>query len=573
MLFILTILMNKDSTYTDSVKVEELGTDTIAVESLKVYPIPEIINGHTQSELDRNIYIAEEITPEIYDFYLSDAFFRTPFTFNKNGNSISISQRAMAPNYTTIFLNDHPIYEPILGYFDVNRLPTQFFERVEITRDAGHNFEGINLLSKVNRYDKPYSYLSFTTIGFNTIYNIDFTRALTKDLGFYLGGLYSNSWVLQDSLYFKLNSFYTNLYYNQFLPIRFDLVYSSNNYGAQENGNFIDVSFISGNKQHKMAIYYNSNTTTYFDTVNISSINKIKNYGFDTEIYYNPKFFEIFLNLTGLISDIATQNFGDYTRNSLSGESKLNKSYKNLTLSIANQTTLLNTKDFFNRPQFTVGYNVFDSISLRLGLGHSFREPTIFEMYAPEDTSNPDYWTRGNPDLRPEYYWTKELGIKRKKLFFNIYKADFDDFIINEQDTEGYYIPINIGSRSFVGIENYLELTLGRAISLGCSGNYLIKGDTLSRVPRNNFNLFISLKKETPRADFGLLLKGQYVAKRFDILGHELAGFSAFSLVGTIKFITLGCVLRIDNILDEGILEYPIPARNFNLSVKWEFWD
>lgn len=547
----------------------EVVMDTMGIDSAKVYEVPVIVDFHTQTELEKNFFITQEIIPELYDLYLVDVFFQTPFLLNKNNSSISISQRSSGPKHTSLFLNYHPIIEPLFGYFDLARLPIQFFENVIVDREYPNNLDIINLTSKINCYDKPFSSLKFTTMGPNTIYNIDFTRSLTSNLGFYLSGLYSNSWVKQDSLYSKINSFYTNFYYNRLMPMRLDIVYTHNYYGPYENGNFIDASLVLGSPRHKMAVYHELITTTNLRT---STINKIKNYGIRTESYYHPKNFEIFYGFTGSLSNLETESFGDHSLSFFGLWFKLNKVYKSLVFSMGNELELTDAKDFYAAPQFTLGLGIFNATYLHFSLAGNFRRPTISEMYAPPDTSKPNYWTRGNPNLNLEYYWTQEIGIKRKNLFLNLYKTDFKNLIVFAE-TSGYYIPKNIAACNLVGIENYLEVPLGLGIGIGFSSNYLVKGETQSNVPKANANLLVLLKEKYGQAFFKLMLKGQYAGRRNNISGQKLAPFTVFSIMGEIKFITLSCALRIDNILDEDIGDYPIAGRNFNLSVKWEFWD
>jgi outer membrane cobalamin receptor len=43
-----------------------------------------------------------------------------------------------------------------------------------------------------------------------------------------------------------------------------------------------------------------------------------------------------------------------------------------------------------------------------------------------------------------------------------------------------------------------------------------------------------------------------------------------------VKFMGLSIVGRVNNILDEEyafIPGYPMPPRNYDVSIKWEFWD
>lgn len=576
-IFMFIIFMNGNANLVDSTKVEELSEDTVLTDTLKKYRVPEIINFVVGPEADsgRDFYTVEEITPTIYELWLADVFFRTPFTIYNNGQSNFIYKRGEDPRHMTSLLNYHLIIQPLYGHFNLNLLPIQFFEKTILYNDHPLDNSGvINLVSKVNNYDKPFSYIYFTTGDLNTIYNIGFTRSLTSNLGFYLSGLYSSSWISQDSLYSKLNSFYTNLYYNQFIPMRFDFFYSASNYGFQENENFIDASVVFGDKNHKAVFYHNQNNATHnIDTLlNLFTSDNVKNYGLNTISYSNFKNFEAYYGIIGSLSNIKAKTFGSHSLTSLGLWGRLNKFYKELVLGLSNMV-MLNTEKFYFAPKFSLDFNILDSTYLGFSFMGGFREPSIAQLYAPADTSDPTYREKGNPNLKSEYSWIRLVGLKRENLYIYLYNTEYSNFIMTTLDNEGYYMPQNLNSWSVIGLEGFLELPISWGISVGSAGNYLFRGDSQPIIPKFNANLSVRLEKEKGRAVYNLILNDQFIGPHYDTYGKKSVQYHNISITGAIKFITLTSAVRIDNILNGTSTVYSVPPRSLNFTLKWEFWD
>ena len=86
----------------------------------------------------------------------------------------------------------------------------------------------------------------------------------------------------------------------------------------------------------------------------------------------------------------------------------------------------------------------------------------------------------------------------------------------------------------------------------------------------------ISIKRETQRFSFGFAFRNEISGLRRDMDDEEHAGFSVCSLAALLKFMSLSCVVRLNNLFDEiydYVPYYPMPGRNYDVSVKWEFWD
>lgn len=584
------ILINGDSTV----------TDTVAIDSVVVYEIPEIINFQMCDTLlpSRISCSEEDIILTGHSQNLVDALYFTPFMLHiyGYGQLNLIAHKGLDPKHTMLFLNGHKLDNPIFGYFNVTTLPVQIFESISIGGDMMTSApNSINMISRVNHYDRPFSLVNYTFGDFGTnIYNIDFTRPITNDFGFYLSGLYREYEGYRGNDDFKIGSFYTNIYYNRFFPMRLDIVYFSDDYEiagstldtlyGRGKDKFIDVCFVYGAGNHKIAIYHTLVNAEYTDP--FASTSSIRNYGFHTRSYHTFNNLGLSYGLMGQRSLIETDLYGSHAINSMALWLQCNKSFENFFLSVASRGEWISNYDFFYLPKVSFGVDIFDSTYLTGTVSRSFRAPSLSETYESPEVIYPYYRIKGNIDILPEYYWLQELAIKRKNIELNFYKYDFTNRIVTHLDSVGYYIPENINPWQTIGVEGYLELpfyfngnTDGKSsteISVGFSGNYLFKGDSLPLVPKGISSFFLSIKRKTERLSLGLLIKERFVGIRHDISGQRLTSFRVFSTAGTIKFISLSCTLNIDNIFDESyayIANYPMAPRSFSLSIKWEFWD
>jgi outer membrane receptor protein involved in Fe transport len=584
----------------DSLSVDSVTVDSLIADSLLVYEIPEIIDfpmcntttPYTNACMPKsNVFTG-------YEQSLIDYFSITPFMLHIYGigQLSTIAQRGENPEHTAFFLNGHRLSNPLFGYFNTVVLPVQFFESISTGEDImTSSSQSINLVSKINQYDKPFSYVNYTFGSFkNSMYNIDFTRPITNDIGFYLSGLYRNFEGYNGNDDFQIASFYTNLYNNQILPMRCDIIYFSNDYGilhspvdtlfGRGKDTFFDASFVAGLNNHSITAYYTMNENDYSEPY--AHISLVKNYGIHTRSNHTIHDFIVQYGCMAEKNMIDSDLFGSHRINGFVLWVQLEKSFKRLFLTVASRGEWISNYDVMYLPKIVCGVDVYDSTYVTGTVSRHFRAPSIVETYESNVISYPYYSVQGNKDLLPEYYWVQELGIRKKNIFvINCYKYDFTDRIVAQLDNEGFSTYQNINSWQTIGVEGYLEVPFyvrhgnGNSlteISAGYSGNYLFKGDSSSLVPKGISNLYLTLKRLTDRFSFIVLVKERFIGMRHDMSGQDLDPFGLFSIVGTIKFISLSCTLTIDNILDESydyVPNYPMPPRSFALSIKWEFWN
>ena len=565
---------------------QELGApDTVLTDSIKRYEIPQIIEfgGFITRGLNQTF---RDINPNDYPFRLIDAFYRLPFMFYDYGTGQTnlISSQGLDPRYTAFFLNGHRLINPLSGYVNLTKLPIQFFERIVM----GENFGGfglgsVNLISKVNHYDLPYSYVRY---GFGSygieLYDIDFTRPITNEFGFYLSGRHFDYAGYQSHSSSQINSIYANLYYDHFM--RFDAIYFSNeyeipgfmldaNYG-QATHEFYDLSLTAGLRNHKISIYFNSDNEAY--TYSSSTTSVIRNFGLQTESYNYIQGFDLSYGLFGQQGKVTDDLYGTHSPNSIAGWAQCEKHLKDFIFSISGLAELVNAEDFFCSPEISFGIELLDSTYIMAGLDRGYRMPTIQENWQHDSAQ----------ELLPEYYWHQEISLQSRNFLINLYKLDFADPIFAFADSLGYEFHENRTSRQTIGITGYFEIPFyfGKSaipksinkISLGYTGNYLLKNDSVAFIPKGISSFFVSLDHTTERFGAKLALEQRYVSTRHDLLGQDLAEFRVFSLAGMIRVVTLSGTVRVDNIFDEDynyLPNSPMPPRSFSAAIKWEFWN
>jgi len=102
-------------------------------------------------------------------------------------------------------------------------------------------------------------------------------------------------------------------------------------------------------------------------------------------------------------------------------------------------------------PHFGVTFKVSKDVNLFFSVGRAFKLPTFNELYMKF------YSGSGNPDLRPEYGWTYEVGLKKLfnhgSLAFSLFYNRLSDYINWEKIDSGEYKPLNIQDFRMLGAE------------------------------------------------------------------------------------------------------------------------
>lgn len=579
MFFILILLFTNDST---------------SVDTVQTYEIPEIVSFQDV------ISVAGEVVPAFYEQSSIDVLSRFPFVpyIYGFGQQSAVYGKGRKPQYTRIYLNSRPLHVHPFGYVSQAQLPLHFFEKMAYGSSiTGTELSAVSLESVVNRYDRPYSYAQFMFGSFGSnVYGMDLTRAITDDLGFYLSGQYYKTDGYRDNTDAQTMSIYSNIYYNRFLPMRLDVFYLNNEYGfpgstqvpanGRQEDQILDGSCTIGIDNSAVTLFYDYQNIDYNDTTNGKSL-AVRTDQFGVMFARHD-------TMLGAVVDYGAQGFltaldgGGCLPTRLSkadmwARAKLGS--ERFFLQAAGRLGMANYHRTFLCPKAEFGVNITGSLYLSAAISGDVRPPSDFERWAPFDTLIPYFTVAGNSRLEPEYCWAGEIGLRGNDLLLNFYRLDFTDYIAVRVDSMHHPTYENLHSWETSGLEGFVRYPLrvynadSSAMTefvLGGSFNVWIAGDSATNVPFHFAGALVSIRRNTRRFSFGVALRSEYSGITRDLSGTEFAGFNVYSLAGLIKFLSLSCVVRLNNLFDEDyayIPHYPMAPRNYDVSVKWEFWD
>jgi len=568
--------------------------DSAVSDTVKTYEIPEIVYScHDMS-------VAGEITAGFYDRSVSDMLLGLPFVpiscgFGQVGTMVNKGRK---PNYTRIYLNGHPLHDHPLGYVNLGLLPPNFSEKLSFGQiSAGSELSCVNLVSGTNRYERPYSRVHFMFGSFGSnIYGFDLTRGVTDDLGFYLSGSYYKTGGHRQNADTQVMSLYSHIYLDYSLPMRLDLFYANDDYGfpgsttlplgGRQKDHLLDVSGTVGLGRGVLTLAYDRRTLDYSDTLYEKSLHiAVDHFGLLFERHDTLLGTAVDYGASGFVTLLDGGSYPPTGLHKLDAWSRLTKSVGRGFLRASGNVEPANYHETFWRPKIELGMYLSGSAYVSAALSRDARAPSDFERWAPFDSLNPYFAVAGNELLSPEYCWVEEIGLRGRVLFLNLYRLRFDDYITVYRVSDDYYRYRNLERWETSGLEGYVQLPLRLynpdsstmtefAVSLG--GNVLMSGDSMPYVPHNYVGAAISARRETTRFSFGIALHGEFSSNRRDLSGAEYSGYGVYSAAGFVKFMSLSCALRLNNAFDEDyacVPYYPMPPRNFDVSIKWEFWD
>jgi len=181
-------------------------------------------------------------------------------------------------------------------------------------------------------------------------------------------------------------------------------------------------------------------------------------------------------------------------------------------------------------PRIGVLYSVFRTgkLTLRANLGRSFRMPSFFDLYWPEDM-----WSAGNPDLKPEigftydagFLWQVPLGRQQNHLLAvegTYFVNRLKDLIVWGPASDGKWRPDNVDRARIAGVEARAEwqwIPVGFSLSAGytfmnaendAAGTPAYRKQLIYR-PQNKADVRLAFRK----AGIEVAYRFRYVDKRF----------------------------------------------------------
>lgn len=222
---------------------------------------------------------------------------------------------------------------------------------------------------------------------------------------------------------------------------------------------------------------------------------------------------------------------------------------------------------------------------LRGQLGHHFRLPSL----------NDRFWAvGGNPDLKAEYGWTQDLGLRRKKGNFladlSLYHHYISNWIQWTPNAQGLWTPENLQAVRSYGGELRLEQTWqwGQQ-QIRLWGQYQLRQSRLAEHPDSRFIGNQVLYVPQQQSQSGLHWQYRHFSLRYS---QQLTGFvflnnsnSAFLPAFTTGQVQLQqqvhwkaqqflLFFQLRNIWDvryQVVSSRPMPGRHFRLGLSWQF--
>ena len=221
-------------------------------------------------------------------------------------------------------------------------------------------------------------------------------------------------------------------------------------------------------------------------------------------------------------------------------------------------------------PKLTLTYSGPDWFDLYASVGRSFRTPTFNELYWPEDP-----WTRGNPQLKPE--WATSIDLNAAARYgssvsgrLGVWHSSLTDLIQWQPDSAFVYRPVNLDTATITGSELELTVNSKHLRVVGHAAYMLARSHDKDLIYRPRLSLAVShlLRWRLVQLSWDVRRTGE----RYTVPDNtdSLPGFLLFD-VGIGFTPTLGrleTALRggVRNLLDrqyEVMKGYPVPGRNW----------
>ncbi|MBN1968502.1 MAG: TonB-dependent receptor plug domain-containing protein [Candidatus Delongbacteria bacterium] len=220
----------------------------------------------------------------------------------------------------------------------------------------------------------------------------------------------------------------------------------------------------------------------------------------------------------------------------------------------------------------------------------TYRLPSFSSLFWVNNSS-----TAGNPDLKPEFGFSKETGIYltlnkylHSRFSFEIFDKDLDNLIIWTKKSDGTYTPENLNGGEIKGIEssaeffffnddlkvNFFYNTLDTETK---TDNNATNGKHIIYKPVDTFGAGFNLNIKSLSFDYKYTLTGKtYVTTSnmfpmdpFEI--HDVKLSYTYKLVENSEF---SCFIKCNNLFDEQyqtVYGYPMPGRSIESGIIYKF--
>jgi vitamin B12 transporter len=238
-------------------------------------------------------------------------------------------------------------------------------------------------------------------------------------------------------------------------------------------------------------------------------------------------------------------------------------------------------------PRADISWRLLDGLHLGAGWGHSFRRPLLLSAFWKSD-----YYTQGNPDLRPERAVEWELSARGRYRFphadVRYFERDVTDIIVWDlRGAPPRYQPVNLAGARVIGREDHVAATAwdGRVTldythiftaGTDASGEFNYEGRTLVFMPRHTHDLI----GDAQLGRWGVYAAAHWVGPRFTLRANTKSQPAYRRFDAAIRCAIrrgqpdLTIAVRGENLTNESIellQGYPSPARTLTLALTAGF--
>jgi outer membrane cobalamin receptor len=225
-------------------------------------------------------------------------------------------------------------------------------------------------------------------------------------------------------------------------------------------------------------------------------------------------------------------------------------------------------------------------LKLSFNVGRAFRAPTFSDLYQPYAVY-PGYSAEGNPNLKPETALAYDLGSEFhlsnhflwRGTFFH---TDIKDLIEWATNPAGIFIPSNVAKAYTQGIEVEFIHQITQRLSQSANYTYLYSAgeeenenryEIAPYKPQNRVNWRINYSHNS---GLNIGLGAEYVGEQWSGAGRtgdRLPAYLLFNLRIAQKIRSLEAYITLDNIFDrkyETVFGYPMPGRTIMAGISWK---
>lgn len=377
-----------------------------------------------------------------------------PLGVSHGGMNSTVSIRGLKDG-ELVLINGSPIQGAAGHAYDLNTIPVEQIERIEILKGAASTLYGADAMSGVINIitkkplqktalggssefgNEQYQNHSFSAslpnvnIGFNYSHLgklNEISRSFTKKYRYDMDSTDKYAWNVNTTLMENLHLDYLGSYYETGFEKHFDGEKKPMEGTKQEHSkNFLNLRYEAKNFKAKLFGNYDEmRRDEYTSPGKPKDRNKNYNSGIEADYRFELSDWQLTIGSDWIYRGADYNNqYGRHHRNDYAPFVHVKKTFwQRLTATAGVREQFIDGEsgtDSYARilPSFGLSFKTTEAINLYANAGKAFRSPTFNNLYYESS------FMVGNPDLKPEEGWTYETGIKYDDDLFRLRLAAF----------------------------------------------------------------------------------------------------------------------------------------------------